>query len=408
MPGNFDYSVVQEFLYFIKMISPFLLIYCLYKANLQIEKVLDIMKYLVLIIGLIIIISNLFVFSYGSYSDTTIKANFFKWFNFNSTYTYKDLASKGLFEYGNQIGAILILLLPFMVYVGLTSKKKIDWIFAIINIFSLILLCTKVSVFGVFIVLIYTVFVFIFISFMQKKRFVFKTYLPVCCILVCCILLLPINPMFNRMQERKTIANTEIVITEPENKTDVNNSLQEHTHTNHTIDNTTKKMLDYIESNYEAKQLNEQFLFENYPYEYDPEFWYNFLQNDIMQTTNYRFIEVSMIKRVVEINNNKMDKLFGITNTRLQNIFNIERDFVVQYYALGIIGTILVFLPYFMLLGYFVYTTIKNKFKNLNTINLLAGITIVFLFCISYFSGNLLNSLSFTIYFTLCFYLLFC
>lgn len=97
------------------MISPFLLIYCLYKANLQIEKVLDIMKYLVLIIGLVIIISNLFVFSYGSYSDTTIKANFFKWFNFNSTYTYKDLASKGLFEYGNQIGAILILLLPFMV-----------------------------------------------------------------------------------------------------------------------------------------------------------------------------------------------------------------------------------------------------------------------------------------------------
>ena len=137
----------------------------------------------------------------------------------------------------------------------------------------------------------------------------------------------------------------------------------------------------------------------------------------------YRYIETSIIKRVVEINNNPMDIFFGITNVRLQNIFNIERDFVVQYYALGIIGTILVFAPYFILLGIFVYkyfiflhkqglfanadTNLNNKkFKNLNIINLLAAITIVFLFGIAYMSGNLLNSLSFTIYFTLAFCLL--
>ena len=96
----------------------------------------------------------------------------------------------------------------------------------------------------------------------------------------------------------------------------------------------------------------------------------------------------------------------GITNTRLQNIFNIERDFVVQYYALGIIGTILVFAPYFALLSWFAYVTILNKFRNLDVVNTLAFITIVFLLGISYMSGNLLNSLSFTIYFTLCFDLL--
>ena len=101
-----------------------------------------------------------------------------------------------------------------------------------------------------------------------------------------------------------------------------------------------------------------------------------------------------------------MDKWFGITNTRLQNIFNIEKDFVVQYYALGIIGIILVFAPYFIIIGVFAYDTIKKKFKNLTVQNLLAGITIVFLFGISYMSGNLLNSLSFTIYFALPFVIL--
>ena len=182
------------------------------------------------------------------------------------------------------------------------------------------------------------------------------------------------------------------------------NSLEETPTT--TLDN-HKIMVDYIENNYEIKKLHKQFLFDNYPYQYDPEFWYNFLQKDISLTTDYRYIEISMIKRVVEINNNFLDKWLGITNTRLQNVFNIERDFVVQYYALGIIGLIIVFAPYFILLIYFGLKTIKSHLKNLNIINLLAVITIVFTFGISYFTGNLLNSLSFTIYFAILFIFLF-
>jgi len=98
---------------------------------------------------------------------------------------------------------------------------------------------------------------------------------------------------------------------------------------------------------------------------------------------------------------------FGITNTRLQNIFNIEKDLVVQYYALGIIGLILVFIPYFIMLIWFAYEIIISKFNKLSLINILAYITILFLFGISYYSGNLLNSLSFTIYFAVIYYFIF-
>lgn len=160
-------------------------------------------------------------------------------------------------------------------------------------------------------------------------------------------LLLPINPMFSRMQERAAIAEIDSNIQEtnivnenvleesqpiasevsdtpaPVNETPVIADVSENNY-----------MIQYIENNYEDKQLNKQFLFDNYPYQYDPEFWYNLLHNNISLTTDYRYIELSMIRRVVELSNNPMDKWFGITNTRLQNIFNIEKDFVVQYYAL--------------------------------------------------------------------------
>ena len=36
---------------------------------------------------------------------------------------------------------------------------------------------------------------------------------------------------------------------------------------------------------------------------------------------NYRLIESSIIKRVVDINDNSLDILFGISNVRIQNIY---------------------------------------------------------------------------------------
>lgn len=420
VPGNFNYSILKEFLYFVKMISPFLLIYCLYKANYSSETIIDVMKYLVLIIGIVMVVSNLFGFAYGSYSDAPIQANFFEWFNPDSPYNYRGLASKGLFEFANQISAILIMFLPFMTYNLLQKRSISNWITLALNAFSLILLCTKVSVLGILVVLFYTVFSFIFVRIIQKKNLTLKKYAPIGIVLIVYCLLLPVNPMFGRIQRRATVVENYTTEIKNEIIQDNNNTVSDEIEEVEPIEDMPKplesiaptvvsetdKMIDYIEKNYKSKKIQDPFLFEYYPYKYDPEFWYNFLQNDIWKTTDYRFIELSMVQRVVEINNNPMDKWFGITNTRLQNIFNIEQDFIVQYYALGIIGTIAVFLPYFILLGIFIYNTIKNKFKNLNIINLLAGITIIFLFGIAYFSGNLLNSLSFTVYFTLCFYLM--
>ncbi len=377
-----------------------MLIYSLYKAKLSKKDVKLIITTLILIISLVIIISNFCGFSYGNYSDKKIEANFFKWFDSNSNYSYLELASRGLFEYGNQIGAVLIMYLPFAIYLVFRKFNFLNCFTLICNIFALILLCTRVAVFGVIIVFVYTIFALLFVAFIQKQKFKIKPYLPICIVLVIYVALLPVNPMFNRLEERSTVIDNfdEADIVVPEKPA---SSGSEDSDTP-----TLEYMKEYILANFRTKKIHQQFIYENYPYEHDPEFWYNLMQNDMTLLTDYRFIETSMIKRVVEINNNPMDKLFGITHTRVQNIFNIEKDFVVQYYSLGIIGTFIVLAPYFILLFAFAIKVLKSKFKDLTVTNGIAGIAIIFALGIAYMSGNLLNSLSFTLYFALLFYLL--
>ena len=398
VPGNFNYSVISELLYLIKMLTPFLLIYILYKLHVPSKKILKVIDCQMLIISSIIILSNILVFSYGSYSDEIIKANFFSWFSPNS-FTYQELCSKGLFEYANQISAILIMFLPFSLSNFLMEKNFKKIFILIINIFTLFLLGTKVAVLGVILVFIYTIIVYLFYNnFKLKQSITTKPFIVVCLILVCYLIVLPKNPIFLRIDESKTIeasSKPETLLEELIINTDLSNA-------NYIPTNS----LDYIYDNYKSKEIKDEFILQSYPYKYDPEFWLTIFEQPRYNRVNYRFLEESMVKRVVAINDNKYDMWLGITNTRLQNIFNIERDFIVQYYALGIIGLILVFSPYLVLIALYLYKLLKSKLNSLTLENFLAFISIVLVFAISYFSGNLLNSLSFTLYLALLYSLL--
>lgn len=410
VPGNFNYSIIKEMLYFLKMIVPILLIYVLYKSKLKDNKINFIIKSIVVIISLIIIITNLLGISYGSYSDSLIKSNFISWFDSDNNYTYKDLASKGLFEFANQISAVLLMFLPFIIYEAISNKNLINICILIINVWGLFLLGTRVASLGVGIVFVYTICSIVFIKIVKKDKvdFKLKKIINVFPILLIYFLLLPINPVNNRISEINNQIDVEVSATVYEEVS--NDSLQNIKETNIVEENVNdesymeKLRLQYIEENYKSKLINENFILNRYPYQYDVEFWTNILEEDVSLRTNYRYLEKQMVKRVVQINNNPFDKFFGITDTRVQNIFNIEQDFIVQYYALGIIGLILVFIPYILLLLHYIYIIVVNRLLCLSITNILAFITILMIFAIAYNSGNLFNSLSFTIYFAILYY----
>ena len=401
VPGNFNYSLFNESLYILKMICPFLLIYSLFKSDISKNDLLNIMKIIVLVIGIIIVASNLFLFSYGSYSDTLIKANFFEWFNRNSEYTYQDLASKGLFESANQISAVLLMCLPFILLSNFEEKNKVSFIVLLSNLFALILLSTKVAVLGVGLVFAYT----FFSRLIFTKRIKFA--ISILILFIIYALFLPFNPTFSRITEAKKIFQAAASMNITEDDTEITqpseqSSVTPSSNLAQVIDSSGYK-IKFIEDNYKEQLINENFIINRYPYIYDYDFWYEILNNNMPKKSDYRFLERAMVKRVVEINNNPMDKLFGITYTRVQNIFNIEKDFIMQYYSVGILGLILLIGPYFVILGYWGLKYLNAKFKNMSIYSLLAVITICMLFGISYYSGNLLNSLSFTIYFTMLF-----
>jgi len=339
VPGNFNYSVVEEALYLLKMITPFLLIYVLYKLNIGQENVLKPIKILATTIGGIIIVSNLFLFSYATYSHLRISANFFSWFG-NHTYPYQELASKGLFYMGNQIGAVLIMLLPFVIYSVIKETKKRNVLVLVINSFALMLLGTRVSVLGTVIVYLYTICgILIFDRYINKNKMEWKKIFMVTCILTIYVLLLPFNPTFQRIYEMDNLIDDRVLRYNEQIVAERDEALQEDVLETENIPIDNDRSMEnigaiyYIYENYLGK-VHPQFIIYSYPYQYDPEFWLGIMEKDVTLRTNHRYIQREMIRRVIEINDNRLDRWFGITSTRLQNIFNIEQDFVVQYYAL--------------------------------------------------------------------------
>ncbi|NLL44185.1 MAG: hypothetical protein GX247_00765 [Mollicutes bacterium] len=379
VPGNFNYSLFKESLQILKLTTPVIFLYTLYYIKLTKEDYYKVIKSLVIIISGSIIILNILKLSYGSYNDEIILGNIFTWFT-NHKFIYSELASKGLFMYANQISMILLILLPIIYYLYIKNKKRNDFLLIIILLISALMLGTRVSSYGTIIVFFMLFWLYVFFS-IEKKEFDLnkKIIINSLVITIIYILLLPISPANNRLN---TYNNISYKLTSNKQLELVANNL------NPSLIEVDK--IEYISNNYEEKRIHEKFILESYPYQYDPDFWYDILQLPVNQRIDYRFLEISMVKRVIEINNNPSDKLFGITNTRIQNIFNIERDFVLQYYAFGLTGLIL-FLGIYLYLLLFLF---RQWIINFNYVTS-TGLLILFLYLgAAFVSGNIINHLS--------------
>lgn len=374
VPGNFHYSILRELLYFLKLSMPVVIIPLFYYLKFNKKEVLSILKGWIILISGSIIVTNFFSISLGSYSDCVIAGNLFTWFFMKQNgYTYYELASKGFFMYANQISTWLLIMVPicFLWILKKGSKKSVIYSFCLL--FSMVLLGTRVASIGGILLFIFCFFVYLFFVFLKRESFDKKVLWQSIMIIVPLIILLPFSPSVNRANVLGNIEDTSIAVLVM-NKSGYIKPDQ----------------IRYIEEHYEEKRILDRFILESYPYQYDPDFWYNILKLPVEKRIDYRYLETAMVKRVVEINHDPLDHWLGITNTRIQNIFNIERDFVLQYYAFGIIGCLLFFLPY-LYLGYRLMKQLVLNFNLKNSFGL--GIYLLY-FAISYVSGNNMNHLS--------------
>ena len=162
---------------------------------------------------------------------------------------------------------------------------------------------------------------------------------------------------------------------------------------------TNEEKIDFIENNYEYYSIAPEFIEDSYSYKIDPDFWLNEFQKPLTDRLNYRKLEEQMIKRVVEVNGNSNSRWFGISYIRVQNIFNIERDFILQYYTIGIIGLVLfIFIPFIASIIMCGCVILKKSKDLLNIENMLLIASVILILGIAYFSGNIIDSLIITIY----------
>lgn len=412
VPNDLDYSVVGELFYIIRMLIPMAVIFMTMTTEISKKDYEKAIKIILLLISLSIIISNIFKFSLTSYGKDIISGNIFDWFKDGySRYNYLDLASRGPFNSANQLSALLCLLLPTMFGIYTYDKKISNLITILLTILAMVMIGTKVALYGAIIVVAVYILMIVITKLLKQEILVDrKIFLMVGLSIIILFILYAKSPSVNReLVESGYKANTEKEETKEESKEEIKSEVKKE------VKKEPKKepkkeleqedgsipskqgMVQYVEENFAEAKIKHDFITQCYPYQYDPEFWIEIMELPVNQRTDYRLLELKMHQRVMDINNNPNDKWLGISFTRTEHLFTLERDFIYQYYSLGLIGVILFLGPYVLItLGCFFRIIMKGR-ENFNVKYAMTCFGTLFILAVSVYSGNIMDALTITI-----------
>ena len=392
VPGNLNFSLVGEAFYFIRMLLPLFILYVTNKTDVTEDDLGNVVKTLVGAISGTIVLTNILMISLTSYNNQLVKGSILNWFVNRDYFSFFDLASKGLFYFANTVSAILLLLTPLMWYFVIKRVNTLNVTLLVTLTLSMLMLGTKVAALGFILVsavflLLYLVHVFLLKNATLKRSF----SLVVLLVAVICGILLPISPSAARSSLNS------IVVEKREGKVSKKreNKAEETLKVNLKKANPEQRkviLTKFIKKHHEDYYLATNFVLHKYPYQYDPEFWYGVMQWTVAQRMDNRLLENSMLTRIIGYNNRKLDRVFGISYTRMNNLFNLERDFFSQSYSMGYLGMVLLLGAYVIS---FIYAGImwllKNKYKTLLNSALLTGIGMILL--AAAYSGNVMDLL---------------
>lgn len=376
---DLKYNTFSEILYFVKMLMNVFIIFIVYKLDVSKEKFYKLITISSFLISCLIVIPNLLKIGYTSYDFNIINVNFIEWFK-NNDINFLTSSGKGFFHLTNQISAILVLYLPLLL---INLKEKIN-IFKILTILltitSLYILGTRVSSYSPFLILGITIIVYLIMCIAKINiKFEKKYFTLLIFFMFFSYLFYSVCPLLNRNEYYNHL---------------FNNSFTENS------ENTTESISLNEMSNDELKKYLENFnispLFFNeyYPLEYDREFYEYYISLETNKINDTRFLEKSIISRIKELNNNSVDNYFGIGYNRVMNVFNIESDYVMQYYSLGIIGCILILGVNIILILYMYFKTLFNLKRYFTFENIMIMFTATYFLVTAYFTGNILNAIS--------------
>ena len=383
--NNYAFSFVTEAFYFIRMFIPIILIFVTYNIKPK-EKTFE--KTIIgvsLIFSLVIIITNFFKISLTSYGgNNLILGNIVDWF-LNSSYKFEDLASKGFFYSANQISAALIMLLPINIYYAIKTSKKVCIFSSFCLCLSMIMIGTRVVVYGWFLISVAVFIAWIFFSLIHRNKIgITRKKIMTYLVLFVILTVLTINcPLVLRE------TSTDFAALEAKNITkEINAEL-------YNVKNREEKE-NFIVKYCETFSIPSVYIEELYKYKNDSNFWIETMKLPYNVRGGNRNIQNLITKRIYNLNNNKYDKFLGMGYSRFRNAeLYIEQDFIVHFYTLGIMGIILFLSPYLVISTFSLVYMLINKTLRMKTTILCMSVYLTL--AISIFSGHVLDELIVTI-----------
>ena len=369
---TFAYSIITELFYIIRMLLPIAVIYLTYLLKPTKDEFIKLFLIVGLITSGIIVCSNILEISLASYGGGTIKGNIFDWF-FSNKYGSQDLASKGWFNSANQISGLMFILLPICVYSLFEKITKPRIIIIILLVISMIMLGTRVASYGWLLIFIMMIILYLFFALIMKNiKFEWKKFLIIFLIMIFGIFLMLNAPIVSSNIDHHESTEEELQKMRDENVP-------------------TIKMLGYI-------GMNEEYYKEIYPYKDHKDFW-QYVLVDVPPTKRVgnRNSQQLVTNDVAKTYENFPRSLFGLSYSRFINAkLYLEKDFVVHFYTIGIIGIVLLIFPYVFIAIYGLFKSIKNKKFNLFIVTVLA--ILVLPLGVSYFSGHIVDELIISLY----------
>lgn len=387
-PNDYNYSTVSEIFYLIRMVLPLLVIFFTKELEFTREQFRHVIEGISGLFSFTIVISNLFVISLRSYETGFISANIFEWF-VNPNIGYSHMASKGFFNFANMVSAVLFMLVPLMLYFMFSHFNWKTITLNVVQALAMIELGTKVALIGLIGGIIAGVLLYVFHLYIVKDVKKNGKAIVVALLMEAGTLaIIPFGPAIQRYNYEKYLAQQS-----DNSLTQAKEELAEGLKKYPSGQKRKKFLTNFIGEHYQDYALNKKFVTKSYPYKYDPEFWLKIMNEPGTSRMQNRHVEKAMLDQVIKTNNNKLDKVFGISYTRETNIFNLERDFTSQVHSLGWVGMLLFIGPYVVIMLYALIKWLINKQLRTYLISSML-LSIAFMLLAAFLSGNVMDFLT--------------
>lgn len=380
--GSFRYSLVGELFYLLRLVYPFILMYIVYLMKLSKKEFKFVIQGTAFIFSLILIFMNLSLISQTSYFSKYIKGNIFDWFN--SDISRYLLAAKGWFNSANQIGGLILLLVPINFYYAVSNLKKWDIVVFLLLVLACYSIGTRISCVGISLVLIVLVVGFLIFKLFKKEKFIKKEVIYTLIIIVFSLIIFNFAPVVNLS----------------------GSNLMSLLHLNKVVNDNSNEEIIILNPDYDGSDIcefltktstNTDYYNELYPCQDNLEFWTDYVRKDYYKYTNNRLMEKLITNEVYQRVKSPMVILFGMSRSRFEGAkIYLERDVIVHYYTLGIIGILLFILPYFVICGYIGIKRLFNHSLDFKYLCLISSVVLPLV--VSILTGHIVDELLVTLY----------